>query len=434
LLIALALRPIPSAAQQYSITEGIIDACAGVLEDSGGPASQYGNNENYTAVICPTTPGDGISLTWAVFNLSQAGPQNTWDRILIWDGNNTGATFLGEYTGSSLLGLVVSATTFNPTGCLTVQFISNNTGTGDFAASISCFTPCDRPVAVASMSEPGPALVCQGEVISFDGTLSYAAPGFNIVSYTWVFDDGATATGPTASHSYSEPGEYIVQLNLVDDNDCVNSNVVDLQILVSTTPSFVGTTESLETCLGATVDLTAVATPVTWTGLPDANFGDGVYLPDDVGQPFTSEIAFTQFNPGQVLSNPNDLESICVSMEHSFMGDLVLSVTCPNGQVIIMHQQGGGGTYIGGANDTDNNANPSPGDCWDYCWAPNAPNGTFSQCAAFGPTPNVMPGGTPSNNALIPGTYSTVQPWSNLQGCPLNGTWTFTSLDLWGAD
>lgn len=433
LLVAMLIAPVVCG-QQFSITAGSVTTCTGVLEDSGGPAGQYGLNENFTVVICPDQPGDGISLTWAVFGLDQSGAQNSWDRIRIWDGDNTGATYLGEYTGGALLGLVVSATTFNPTGCLTVQFISNGTGVGDFAASITCFTPCDRPEAIATMSEPSPALVCQGEVISFDGSGSTAAQGFNIVSYTWVFDDGTTATGPTASHSYAVPGEYIVQLNLIDDNDCVNSNVVDLQILVSTTPSFLGTMESVETCLGASVDLTAVVTPVTWTGIPEANFGDGVYLPDDVGTPFTSEINYTQFDPGQVLTNANDLQSICVSMEHSFTGDLVLSVTCPNGQVIIMHQQGGGGTYIGGANDGDSNANPIPGTCWDYCWSPTATLGTFAQSAAFGATPNVMTGGTPPNNALIPGTYSTVQPWSNLQNCPLNGTWTFTSLDLWGAD
>lgn len=425
---------LPSAqGQQFSIAAGNITTCTGVLEDTGGPAASYGNNENFTAVICPDTPGDAISLFWAVFNLSTQGP-NPIDRIRIWDGDNTGATFLGEYTGTDLQGLTVAATTFNPTGCLTVQFISNGAGVGDFAASILCFTPCDRPTAVATMSEPGPALVCLGEEVSFDGTQSYAATGFSIVSYTWDFGDGTTATGPTATHSYSEPGEYIVQLNLVDDNSCVNSNVVDLQILVSTTPIFVGTSQTTEICLGAIVDLSAVVTPVTWTGIPEANFGDGIFLPDDVGTPFTSDLAFTQFTPGQTLQNVGDLLSVCVSMEHSFMGDLVLSLTCPNGQSIIFHQQGGGGTYIGGAYDLDNNQNPIPGECWDYCWSPTATLGTWANCAAFGPTPNVMPGGTPQNNALIPGTYSSVQPFTNLIGCPLNGTWTFTSLDLWGAD
>ena len=437
--ILIVLTGMNSSAQQFSITAGSISTCAGVLEDSGGPAGDYGNSENFTVVICPDIPGDAISLNWVVFNLSTAGtPVATIDRIRIWDGDSNAATSLGEYTGTALQGLISSATTFNSTGCLTVQFISNGTGTGNFAAAISCFTPCERPTAVATMSEnggvlvdPPPALVCQGEVLEFDGTASFAATGFNIVSYTWDFDDGTTATGPTASHSFDVPGEYIVQLNLIDDNDCVNSNVVDLQVLVSTTPSFQGTVESQETCLGATVDLSAVVTPVTWTGIPDANFGDGVYLPDDIGIPFTSDLDFTQFEPGQSLTSVDDLLSICVSMEHSFMGDFVLTVTCPSGQSIILHQQGGGGTYLGGANDGDSNANPIAGECWEYCFSPTATNGTWVQAVAAGQT---MQGGSPPNNSLIPGTYSSVQPFSNLVGCPLNGTWTFTSTDLWGAD
>lgn len=419
-------------AQQYSIASGSVTACTGVLEDTGGPSGQYGNGENHTIVICPDNPGDGISLLWAVFNLSGTGP-NPPDRIRIWDGDNTGETFLGEYTGTDLQGLVVSATTFNSTGCLTVQFISNANGTGDFAAAISCFTPCERPTAVATMSEAVPALVCVGEPVTFDGSASFAAAGFNIVSYEWIFDDGTTDSNPVTSHAFPVPGEYVVQLNLVDDNNCVNSNVVDLQVLVSTTPSFLGTVESVTTCLGATVDLSAVVTPVTWTGIPEANFGDGVYLPDDVGTPFTSELTFAQFDPGQLVTNVSDILSVCVSMEHSFMGDLVLSLTCPNGQVIIFHQQGGGGTYIGDANDGDGNQNPVPGTCWDYCWSPTATLGIWMDCAQFGTTPNVMatPGG---GTALTPGTYSSLQPFTNLVGCPLNGTWTFTSLDLWGAD
>ncbi|MBK9417830.1 MAG: gliding motility-associated C-terminal domain-containing protein [Flavobacteriales bacterium] len=419
-------------AQQFSIATPTITTCAGVLEDTGGPAGQYGNGENFTTVICADVPGDGISLNWLVADLSNAGP-NPPDRIRIWDGDNTGETFLGEYTGSSLQGLVASATTFNTTGCLTVQFISNANGVGNFAAGITCFTPCERPTAVAVMNEPTPALVCVGEELTFDGTGSFAAPGFNIVNYEWDFDDGSTQTSPTATHSFAVPGEYIVQLNLIDDNDCVNSNVVDLQILVSTTPLFLGTAESVETCLGATVDLLGVVTPVTWIGLPDANFGGPVFLPDEFGSPFTSELLYTQFEPGQTLTDCADILSVCVEMEHTFMGDLVLQVICPNGQTTILHQQGGGGTYIGSPNDTDSNDNPIPGECWNYCWSETATNGTWVDNATFG-AGNTTPAGIPENESLNPGTYEPIQSMCNLVGCPLNGTWTYQSTDLWGAD
>lgn len=433
LLLLLALVPSVTKAQQFSITAGTINTCQGVLEDSGGPASPYNHNENFTVVICPDVPGDVISLQWTVWGLSNAGTQNSLDRIRIWDGNSNTATSLGEYTGNdNMTGLTVMGTTFNTSGCLTVQFTSNGIGVGNFAAVITCTTPCDRPTAVATMSEAGPALLCIDEPISFDGSGSFAAPGFGLTSYTWNFDDGTSGSGPSVTHAFSEPGEYLVQLVVQDDNECVNANVVDLQVRVSTIPIFGGTLTSTEVCLGAEVVLHGQAEPTTWTDLPEANFGEPLALPDDVGIPFTSELNFTQFEPGQTLTDPNDLLSLCVSMEHSFMGDLALMVTCPNGQTMVLHQQGGGGTFLGDANDNDSGNNIQPGTCWDYCWAPNAPNPTWEASVQAGLT---MP--APSTNwasSLIPGTYSSVQPWSNLANCPLNGTWTFTSTDLWAAD
>lgn len=83
-------------AQQFSISGGDISTCAGVLEDTGGPTGQYGNNEDFTVTICSDVPGDAISLNWVVFDLSQQLP-NPLDRIRIWDGNSTAANFIGEY-------------------------------------------------------------------------------------------------------------------------------------------------------------------------------------------------------------------------------------------------------------------------------------------------------------------------------------------------
>ncbi|MEM1184447.1 MAG: DUF1800 family protein [Planctomycetota bacterium] len=44
----------------------------------------------------------------------------------------------------------------------------------------------------------------------------------NIASYTWSFGDGATTTGPVASHTYAQPGSYNVTLTLFDDSGLVN--------------------------------------------------------------------------------------------------------------------------------------------------------------------------------------------------------------------
>ena len=424
---------LPASAQQISITSGSAISCSGVIEDSGGPNAPYFDNENITFTICPDVPGNVIYLSWFVFNLSTAG--NNDDNLTIYDGDNTSAVSLGSYSGGALQDLIVSGTVFNTTGCLTLVFQSNGTGTGEFAAGFQCTIPCLNPISVATMPEAIPALICQGEEVTFNGSGSSAQPGYDIVQYLWDWDDGSvdSTSGAVASHTFTDDGEHVVQLYVTDDNDCRNLNLVDLQILVSTTPNFSQTDPSLETCFGETVSLYGHAEPVTWTGIPDANFGEGIFLPDDVGLPFSSSLTFEQFSSGQLMTGTSNIISICVEMEHTFMGDLVLQVICPNGQSMIFHQQGGNGIYIGSPNDFDSNEAPIIGECWQYCWSPTATNGTWVDNVGFG-SGNTTVTGTPPNASINPGTYEPIQSFDNLIGCPLNGDWTYQSTDLWGAD
>lgn len=407
---------LPVMAQEYLISAGNADACIGALLDSGGNPSNYGNNENYTATICPDQPDGAISLQWIIFELSGQGTA-PMDQISIYDGNSTSEPLIGTWTGNGSPG-IVSASFANTSGCLTVVFTSNAIGTGNFAAAISCYEPCEPPTASAVMNEPVPALVCQGELIQFDASASTAADGFSIAQYIWDFADGSqdSTSGAIVEHAFDIPGEYVVQVTVIDDNECSSINLVDLQVLVSTTPLFTGTTPDTVICQGETVLLNGEATAVQWSALPESNLGEGIFLPDLQGVPFSTTLSFNNFSPGQTLVDPNDLESVCVSMEHSYMGDLVISLTCPSGQSVVFHQQGGGGTYIGVPVDDES---LTPGECWEYCWSPTATNGTWANNS----------GGT-----LPSGTYGTVQPWSNLQGCPLNGVWTFTVVDLFAID
>jgi gliding motility-associated-like protein len=425
ILIATGLQ-----AQSVLISDGTASACNGALIDSGGEGGPgYGNNENHTLVLCPDQPDGAISLQWAIFDLATTGTAPI-DQLSIYDGDSTSDPLIGTFTGSANPG-VISASFANATGCLTLVFTSNDAGTGAFAASITCYEPCEPPTAIASVQgETVPILACQGEVLTFDASASYAAQGFSVAGYTWYWDDGTSdfISGAVALKQFNEPGEYVVQVEVQDDNGCINTNLVDLQVLVSTTPDFSGITPSQTICEGSTLLLDGTPTqPVTWSALPENNLGGSIALPDLQGVPFSSTIEFTQFEPGQILNDGNQLESVCVSMEHTFIGDLVISLACPNGQTVTFHQQEGGGTFVGDANDADD-VDPIIGTCWDYCWSPTATLGTW---AAESNT-NTMP--TTQGTALIPGTYSSVEPFSQLQGCPLNGTWTFTIVDLWGID
>lgn len=405
--------------QAYSITEPSITACVGALLDSGGEGgSGYSNNEDFTTTICASEAGQAISLNWITFNLNTEGPDPI-DQVTIYDGPDNTAPVIGTYTGTNSPG-IVSASFGNTSGCLTVHFTSNSSGMGIFAATILCYTPCEPPTAVVAMSEPVPALICQGEVLNFDATGSYAAAGYNVVQYAWHFADGSlvdSTTGPVVSHAFQEPGEYIVQIVLTDDNDCHNTNNIDLAVRVSTTPVF--NLSDTAVCLGNEVPLNGNVEATTWNALPNSDLGGGVFLPDNVGETFTTQLTYNNvFSPGATLENIDQLESFCIDMEHSFMGDIVIQLVCPNGQSVVVHQQNGGGTFLGEPVDDDFQPD-AQGVCWTYCWAPDATNGTWVDNA----------GGT-----LPAGTYESLNNMNALEGCPLNGTWTLNITDLWASD
>ncbi len=417
-IVAIVLH-VQAHGQTHPIFNGIESACTGAFLDSGGQgAGGYGNNENYTYTLCPDVAGGAISLNFITFNLSLAGAAPV-DGMTIHDGNSTAAPVLGTWTGSGLQGQVVSASSGNTSGCLTVVFHSNNTGTGSFAATISCYQPCIRPIAAAMYGSAGPMMICPGEAVTFNSSASTAAPGFSIASRTWDFGDGTILNNApvTVSHTYTQPGAYTAQLYLLDNNGCSSTNLVDLVTLVGTTPNFNSMAGALG-CGGETLCIDGAVNPTTWTETPDNGLGSGVFLPDNVGECFPTTLTFTQFAPGQTLTNVNQLLDICVNMEHSFMGDLIIRIISPNGQTVVLHQQGGGGTYLGVP--VDNDATPNiQGTCWTYCWSPTATNGTWAANS----------GGT-----LPSGTYESVNPLSGLLGSPLNGTWTFEICDMWGID
>ncbi|MCB9178267.1 MAG: proprotein convertase P-domain-containing protein [Flavobacteriales bacterium] len=69
-------------------------------------------------------------------------------------------------------------------------------------------------------------------------------------------------------------------------------------------------------------------------------------------------------------------------MEHSFIGDFVLSLTCPNGQNVVMHQQPRW-DLCGGSDATEG----YQGRVGITAFSNSATWGTWVESAATGPTP-----------------------------------------------
>jgi len=424
--------------------------CNGFVIDSGGQGGPgYSDNENYTITICPDTitSMDNTQFITATFNLFQLDGTNTGtqqnpnlDQMAVYDGPTTGAPTLGSYTTDGLQNVSIAATNQNPTGCLTFVFYSNGVGTGNFSASATCTQPCVPPLAdgfIVDGDTPDSITVCVGEPVTFDASGSTAADGFNIEEYSWNFVDGTidNTTGAVITHSFENVGYYDVQLTLTDDNpgvNCQNLNVVPLKVYVSNYPTFSNFPSDTTICVGEPVDLAGITNfgqyDSTWTGFPTSNIIDDGCLPDTLlGISQSINITYTEFDPSAVITSPDDLQDICINMEHSFMGDLVVQLSCPDGTTINLQEQGGGGTQIGVPDQLDNVDcvnDTGIGEGWTYCWSADATQTWTEWVDAQGGFGNTLP----------EGSYSSVDPLDDLVGCPLQGTWQITVIDNWAAD
>ena len=165
-----------------------------------------------------------------------------------------------------------------------------------------------------------------------------------IVSWEWDMGD-TTYNEPSITYVYENPGVYSIDLNVEDSNECLNINSIDFKVLVSTPPGIMNVTQDFAMCVNDTLEITGLYEGVQYTEQPGVDFGGGLFLPDEPGTCFTSEITFGSFDPGSVVNDANnDILNLFVNMEHSYMGDLIITFICPNGQSMMVHQQGGNGT------------------------------------------------------------------------------------------
>jgi VCBS repeat-containing protein len=87
---------------------------------------------------------------------------------------------------------------------------------GSLDSNVATIDITVRPINDAPVTRAGAdAAIDEGGTASFDGRGSFDVDGDSL-TYFWEFGDGATATGPTASHRYPESGEYTISLTVSD--------------------------------------------------------------------------------------------------------------------------------------------------------------------------------------------------------------------------
>lgn len=113
----------------------------------------------------------------------------------------------------------------------------------------------------APVANPGsPQSVNVGTAVSFDASGSTCS-GCTIASYNWNFDDGNSATGVSASHTYSSAGSYSVTLAVVDNGGNIDVDSVTVTVSsADTTPPTVNHTATTTASNGSAITITAAIT------------------------------------------------------------------------------------------------------------------------------------------------------------------------------
>ncbi|MCB0571139.1 MAG: proprotein convertase P-domain-containing protein [Phaeodactylibacter sp.] len=450
------LLAYPTFSQTYPMgNQPLVNTCGGFFTDSGSNTNSYSPNENLTMTICPQSgQGSHVQLVFSNSDIADG------DLLCFYDGMNTGAPQLScsdDFYGANTF--IIQATAANPSGCLTITFASDGSVQGEgWSADINCIQACQTILVDLVSSDPtvtpadtGWIDACPGQRITLSGQGIYPQNGvmYNHSDFTsefvWDFGDGTSAVGPDVSHIYDEPGGYTVQLAITDQQGCKNINFLSQRVRISTLPEFYPGGIPGPLCPGDTIQLTgAIDTILSGASLSVPRFTEGAFqtagvrsdslpLPDGTGAVYQTSISFTDFSPGQVLTDIDDLLGICVNMEHSWMYDLDIFLQCPDGtQVTLQNQEFiANEVFLGVPYELDDFNTPFPpgqGVGYNYCWTPNATNGDWTTYAQ-----SHDPGG-PVEYTLPPGDYSSYESLGNLLGCPLNGEWTIIVSDQWGSD
>ncbi len=113
--------------------------------------------------------------------------------------------------------------------------------------------------------------------------------------------------------------------------------------------------------------------------------------------------------------DPNQ-QMLGINIEHSFLGDLTITYTCPNGQTVTTTNYAGSSANLG---EPGFNGIEDIGVGYDYFWSDESTLGTWNSNFA---------------QTLPAGTYNSDQALEALSGCPILGTWSISVCDLWAQD
>ncbi|MFT6324158.1 MAG: hypothetical protein ACJAWO_001720, partial [Halieaceae bacterium] len=431
--------------QTVLMANGLQTVCAGNFESSTSFSSTgagYANNENFTMTFCPGTAGSVVTMNFATCVIG-AG-----DMLLVYNGNSTAAPLLSTFDVTNpAVGIVAAQLVANASGCLTFHFISDAAGLGNgWNAFISCDIPCQPFTIEATSFTPDTVLggfidICVIDTARIEVTGIYPNNNLNYnqndsnINFYWYLDSNVIDSGSTLGFLPDSGGAFLVQVFATDSLGCDANFNLNYWVRVSTEPSFAPSFLASDTiCLGETNTLTYGAISQTWSNADSSNAVPTTFLPDGTGSNpgvYVNTLTFSKFQTGKTITSLADINKFWAIMEHTFLGDLTITMSCPNGSSAVLKSfPGGGGTNLG---EPCNGTGIGVG--YLYEWKSTGNNQTNLSAFACGCPVVISPCSGVGIGASMPAnSYAPFQTMSNLIGCPLNGTWSLTITDQWASD
>ena len=500
-----------SVLQAQVITLGVstqtsVSGCSVSVYDNGGLNGDYSPNMDNYVTICsndPTNHSVRVNLNLASFDVDCS------DTLFIYDGQPINDPLLVALTNcitDSITSPTLSyaATVYNTSGCLTIRFKTDGQDEGaGFAITTDCVRPCQRINVVFDdvASNKVPHLEDDGylylDVCPYD-TIHLVAHGeFVDNDYSYHQDDASctfhwdmswetfdTLGGNAIDYIFPQGRGYDVAIGITDSTGCEAYIPYTFRVRTSSNP-IRDVLDFPPVCAGTEVELSVgydflSALQVDSVGSEQAtalSVTDTIFLPDGLpcnnGQEasgqlqycsYVSPVTFTSFSPAATIQSPNDILFVRVKIEHSFIGDIWIRLTCPNQQYVSILKKmsggssscsgnipasewgwngsGSGGAYLGQAYDygASNKCDPNQsenamGVPWNYCWS-NATNQNYVYSNNYYVYSNSTSGQPidSTNVANMTNVYHPDGSFANLIGCPMNGTWSIEVMDGYSID
>ena len=434
-----------------------------------GFGGAYGDNLDQTYTVC-VTPGQGFAVEF-IFDASYNSGYfdiDPSDTLFVYDGPDVNSPLIAALNNNTSpnMGATGITTLNNATGCITFQFVTDGANGGQgFQGVIRCRYICQPVEPYITATPPivpedtGTIDICLGDTVWLSANANFPMSAANGgIGYNQTLENsliewqvaGGLPMQPAGDSMYIVPDQiagYYVDLVITDTLGCFDYQRT--RVRVGTIPTYAEMASVLDDtiCYGETaivlggintiLEDTSGVDPTSGEYLVGGLFAEQLELPDGTGSIediYSTTISITGAAPTDSISAGSQLVNICVEMEHTFLGDLEMWLTCPGSQdsIVIFNAYNGnsnapgfvpGGFSPGGIDLGIPSTGTGIGTCFQYCFSITENNlGTFaSEYGSMGTT-------------MAAGTYLPEESFDNLIGCPINGDWTLNVVDNWAID